>query len=774
MSASGPGNNEPEDQPRLAKFLCSFGGSVLPRPLDGRLRYVGGETRIVTVPHDISFSNLIQRMREIFEGADVIKYQQPDEDLDALVSVVNDDDVINMMEEYDKLISSGEAFTRLRIFLFSHNILEGEALNSPSTVFDAFSERESERRYVDALNCLTDPKLGLNGLDMEGSVHGNISLRHPNVPIPSAYGPKFSDMDSPYNGAGHLSPRLHNPQSHEPFRDLPFGTEDFIEKSGYPGNFSRGDHLADANGTYCEHCVHTMYHQKSGCLAPDARYLDLPNRYYTGHGHNGINHHCSDCYRSNVDSNDYYNYYCSDTNGHDRMWAPHNPVNYCYDDPRMNRAPDPYTPDGSRVSYLYPQGNIHDLHDNTRFYNPQVATEVGTNELFPNTAQQGENPSQQYNQAAMSNLESLYQVPQNVPPIPSLRRKTQVHMLASASPTPYESPNAVGVNPAFVRVAQDGAPNGGISPVYVRITQEGTPNGGLNPVFVRGAPDGIPNGGGINPIFVKATPDGTPNGGINPVFVRGTPDATPSSGGMKPSFVIGTPEDSPRLSGAGPFERVANNWVGSPENCSQKIPRLDIYAGMPDYGQQTGSRLNPNFVIQESSPQCQMTLPVMGPLVTGTVVTETAIAGTPITEATAIETSVTGSPVKETPVSENPVAENMITVAPVTDESSKKDSALSFGILPVKAVDESSALLELNKVAVHVQEKAAEEGANVGNNVIQNRDGLKVEGSPVKQLAESIRSVTLEGAEAVGLREKVNYEVSNLHEVTSEVSYMKL
>ncbi|CAA2988529.1 Serine threonine kinase, isoform 5 [Olea europaea subsp. europaea] len=43
------------------------------------------------------------RMRELFEGVTMLKYQQPDEDLDALVSVVNDDDVTNMMEEYDKL-----------------------------------------------------------------------------------------------------------------------------------------------------------------------------------------------------------------------------------------------------------------------------------------------------------------------------------------------------------------------------------------------------------------------------------------------------------------------------------------------------------------------------------------------------------------------------------------------------------------------------------------------------------------------------------------------
>ncbi|KAJ3699103.1 hypothetical protein LUZ61_002808 [Rhynchospora tenuis] len=757
IPASEPVINEPEDQPRLAKFLCSFGGSVMPRPLDGRLRYVGGETRIVTVPHDISFSSLLQRMREIFEGADVMKYQQPDEDLDALVSVVNDDDVINMMEEYDKLIASGEAFTRLRIFLFSQNALEGEALNSPSTLFDAFSERESERRYVDALNCLIDPKSGLNSPDMEGSMHGNISLRHLNVPRPPVYGPKFSDVDSPYNGTGNFSPGFHNLQSQELFRDLPVGAEDFNEKSGYLGHYSRGDHLADSNGAFCEHFMHTPYHQKSGCLAPDIRYLDPPHPYYTGHGQNGLNHQCSDCYRNNVENNEYHHYYRNDTHGHDRMWAPHNQINYCYDNARANRVPDPFTQEGSRVNHLYPQGNIRDLHENTHIYNPQIATDVGTAEMFHNTAQQVENPSQQYNQAAMYNLESLYQVPQNLPPIPSLRRETQVHMLASASPSPYDSPNAVGVNPSFVRVAQDGTPNGGINPLFVRITQEGTPNGGPNPVFVRGASDGNHIGGGINPILVKATPDGTPNGGVNPVFVRGTPDGTPNGGGIKPSFMIGTPEDSPRLSGVGAFEQIPSNWVGFSDNCSQKFPGHDFCAGMPDYGQHPGSRLNPNFSIQENSSQCQMMPPAMSPLITGTVVTETALAGTLVTE----------SVVNGTPVSENLVGKNPITVAPITDGSSKKGSALSFGIPLGNAVNRPNALLEPHNMPVYVEEKYTE-GAPAENHVRQNGDVMKLRCCPDKQLADSIKSVTLEGAKAVGPKESSNDDEYNLHEVTSE------
>ncbi|GLT36074.1 hypothetical protein SLA2020_104790 [Shorea laevis] len=148
FSAPGSTNGSNDETPRV-KFLCSFLGSILPRPQDGKLRYVGGETRIVSLPRDITYEELMNRMRELYEVAAVLKYQQPDEDLDALVSVVNDDDVTNMMEEYEKL-GSGDGFTRLRIFLFSHPEQDG------SSHYGDGDERETERRYVDALNSLNE------------------------------------------------------------------------------------------------------------------------------------------------------------------------------------------------------------------------------------------------------------------------------------------------------------------------------------------------------------------------------------------------------------------------------------------------------------------------------------------------------------------------------------------------------------------------------------------------------------------------------------------
>ena len=40
------------------KFLCSYGGKILPRQGDANLKYVGGETRVVAVPRHIKFSGL--------------------------------------------------------------------------------------------------------------------------------------------------------------------------------------------------------------------------------------------------------------------------------------------------------------------------------------------------------------------------------------------------------------------------------------------------------------------------------------------------------------------------------------------------------------------------------------------------------------------------------------------------------------------------------------------------------------------------------------------
>eukprot|EP00249_Psilotum_nudum_P024094 c29091_g1_i1 orf=710-5935(-) len=117
MNAAAAAHRVPSQRPRV-KLMCSFAGSILPRPYDGKLRYVGGETRIIGVNRDIRYTELMYKLTEFYGVALTLKYQLPDEDLDALISVSSDDDLQNMMEEYDKLEAAG-GFCRLRVFLFS-------------------------------------------------------------------------------------------------------------------------------------------------------------------------------------------------------------------------------------------------------------------------------------------------------------------------------------------------------------------------------------------------------------------------------------------------------------------------------------------------------------------------------------------------------------------------------------------------------------------------------------------------------------------------------
>ncbi|KAJ0988512.1 hypothetical protein J5N97_006868 [Dioscorea zingiberensis] len=126
------------------KFLCSFGGRILPRPSDRKLRYVGGDTRILRLSRDISWRELVQKTLTIFHQPHTIKYQLPGEDLDALVTVSSDEDVQSMMEECSVL--GGDGSQKLRLFLL------------PSGDFDDINfgvgsmDGDSEIHYVVAVN----------------------------------------------------------------------------------------------------------------------------------------------------------------------------------------------------------------------------------------------------------------------------------------------------------------------------------------------------------------------------------------------------------------------------------------------------------------------------------------------------------------------------------------------------------------------------------------------------------------------------------------------
>lgn len=139
-------------QPRV-RFMCSFGGKILPRPHDNQLRYFGGDTRIVAVHRHTTFSALLSKLSKLSGTTNVsIKYQLPNEDLDALITVTADEDVENMMEEYDRLSQSqsqSQKSARLRLFLFPIDNNDSRA-TSINSLLDGSAKRESW--FVDVLN----------------------------------------------------------------------------------------------------------------------------------------------------------------------------------------------------------------------------------------------------------------------------------------------------------------------------------------------------------------------------------------------------------------------------------------------------------------------------------------------------------------------------------------------------------------------------------------------------------------------------------------------
>uniref|UniRef100_A0A0R0IRI6 PB1 domain-containing protein n=5 Tax=Glycine max TaxID=3847 RepID=A0A0R0IRI6_SOYBN len=131
----------------MMKCLCSFGGRILPRPSDGKLRYVGGQTRIIRLRKDISWQELMQKALPIYNLVHVLKYQLPGEDLDALVSVSSEEDLQNMMEECN-LLEDRERSQKLRLFLFSLSDLEDAQFALGSIGGD------SQVQYVLAVNAM--------------------------------------------------------------------------------------------------------------------------------------------------------------------------------------------------------------------------------------------------------------------------------------------------------------------------------------------------------------------------------------------------------------------------------------------------------------------------------------------------------------------------------------------------------------------------------------------------------------------------------------------
>ncbi|KAH7686654.1 Non-specific serine/threonine protein kinase protein [Dioscorea alata] len=124
----GPGPPRPKKPPlqQKLKLLCSLGGSFAPRHPSGELRYVGGETRIISVDRrGINISRLRWRISDFSGNGNFSLFYQlpkppsrrPEEALPRLILIETDEDVRRMVEDHDRLSTMGKV-SRLRIFIY--------------------------------------------------------------------------------------------------------------------------------------------------------------------------------------------------------------------------------------------------------------------------------------------------------------------------------------------------------------------------------------------------------------------------------------------------------------------------------------------------------------------------------------------------------------------------------------------------------------------------------------------------------------------------------
>ncbi|XP_073065349.1 protein PAL OF QUIRKY-like [Primulina eburnea] len=138
-----PKISPPSSAASKLRLMCSHGGYIVPRPHDKSLFYAGGETRIVALDRRTTAASLsaltTHLSRAIFNNRPFhLKYQLPYEGLDSLISVVTDEDLLNMLEEHDRITPP----SRIRLFLFT---VKPESLGS--TLLDP----KSETWFCDAL-----------------------------------------------------------------------------------------------------------------------------------------------------------------------------------------------------------------------------------------------------------------------------------------------------------------------------------------------------------------------------------------------------------------------------------------------------------------------------------------------------------------------------------------------------------------------------------------------------------------------------------------------
>ncbi|RDX63249.1 hypothetical protein CR513_58347 [Mucuna pruriens] len=131
------------------KLLCSYDGKILPRRNDGKLRYYGGHTRVLTVDRSISFSELMVKLVEFCGSSVILRCQLPKGDLETLISVTNDEDLANVIEEYDRASSKLAHPLKIKAVLSPPKSLK-KVSSAPSSSSSSASQSPSRSPHTSA------------------------------------------------------------------------------------------------------------------------------------------------------------------------------------------------------------------------------------------------------------------------------------------------------------------------------------------------------------------------------------------------------------------------------------------------------------------------------------------------------------------------------------------------------------------------------------------------------------------------------------------------
>ncbi|XP_057804276.1 protein PAL OF QUIRKY-like [Salvia miltiorrhiza] len=126
------------------KFLYSYGGKIVPRPSDGKLRYAGGSTRVLAVDRSVTYAELLVKFGESCGSSMILKCKLPTEDLDVLVSIKSDEELRIVIEEYERVSPE----SKIRAVLFP--IKSVKKISPPSSPVSCFDFPSISKPYVAA------------------------------------------------------------------------------------------------------------------------------------------------------------------------------------------------------------------------------------------------------------------------------------------------------------------------------------------------------------------------------------------------------------------------------------------------------------------------------------------------------------------------------------------------------------------------------------------------------------------------------------------------